>query len=1046
MSIGLLLFLLAAGIAPYWLYRNQEMLVRTAVRQLNEQQVGHLTFAASKISPFRQFPYISIELDSIYFYEHDSLEREESAIYFINELYLGFDAWKILKGAFHIRELTVDGGFIRLVTDSTGQLNLMLAKSYGEEVRPEEESHSADITLDIDQLQLRNFTIDKTDHQLKQHYDLLVERADLSLRYGQDSIEGRLEAKTNIGDFQVENAHFLQNKQLDLHFSGSYVQESGLLTLYRSSLDLNGVALDLNGTVNTADSLWMDLKLKGQKDDFDLLLAFAPDNIREQVGNFQNEGDIYFIGKITGPGQHDLPAVDLEFGCENAWFLNPNSARKVDKLNFRGFFTMGSEQNLRTAELKIENLNAQPGEGQFRGSFHVRDFIKPQVAVDLHARLDMAEVSELLNLRNTADIKGEVILDIMLDEMVDPDNLDALAARLQQGTDSKLMFRNFSLQAPWLPYQVQQVNGAMHLENGGLELDSMAIRIDDSDLNLHGTVSHLLPFLHGEPGEMVISLDGYAKRLDLEKLLATDSSASPVQDVITDLRFGVHFDTRSEYLQSFAYMPQGEFFIDSFHCRLQGFPHALHDFTADILVNDQAIQVKDFRGEIDNSDFRLTAMMKGVDYLQRTDTIAPLAFSLDLQSDHLHLRDLLTYQGVEYLPEDYREESLSELTIRARAATTNQALSSKQMLPDFSLDLEDVHFLLRSHRRKFKDIHAKLSAQSGDLRIDNFSGRLGSSDFRLNGQVKGLNDTLQAPAYNLSLHAERLDFDELLDYQPTDEAVAHDSAYNVFAEPFPNVTFEADVDELIYHRFHFKELYGRTRVTPDHYIYLDTLQAKGADGDFGLKGYFNGSDPENIYMSSDLSLRDMDIDQLFFKFDNFGQDYLLSENLHGHLTADIKATVRMHPDFTPIIEETEAHVAARINDGSIVDYAPLHAMSDYFADKDLDSVRFGELVNTLDLKDGTLQIPNMTITSTLGFMDLSGRQAMEGDMAMDYLVRIPLKMVKKAAFDRVFRRNREDDGQADEIIEDPGKGLRIPIRVTGTPDAYEIKTGKGKMR
>jgi hypothetical protein len=519
-----------------------------------------------------------------------------------------------------------------------------------------------------------------------------------------------------------------------------------------------------------------------------------------------------------------------------------------------------------------------------------------------------------------------------------------------------------------------------------------------------------------------------------------------VKDVVSELRFGVHFETRSEYLQSFQYLPEGEFFIDSFHCRLRGFPHELHDFAADIQVNDQTIRVKDFRGEVDNSDFRLTAEMEGLDYLERADTLAPLSFSVDMQSDHLHLRDLLTYKGVEYLPEDYREESLSELVVKARVESTNQALMGDQKVPDFRLDLEDVHFLLRSHRRKFKDIHALMTAENGNLRIDDFSGRLGSSDFRLKGLITGLNDTLRAPVYDISLQAERLDFDELLDYRASDEPVAHDSAYNVFAEPFPEVTMQADIGEMVYHRFHFKELHGRMRATPDHYIYLDTMRARGADGDFSLKGYFNGSDPKNIYMSSDLSLRDMDIDQLFFKFDNFGQDYLLSENLHGHLTADINSRVRMHPDFTPIIEETEAHVEARIREGSIVDYAPLHAMSAYFADKDLDSVRFGELVNTFDLKNGTLQIPNMTITSTLGFMDLSGQQAMEGDMAMDYLVRIPLKMVKKAAFDRVFRRNRDDDGQPDEIMEDPGKGLRIPIRVSGTPEKYEIKTGKGKNR
>lgn len=1044
LGIGLVVFLVAASVAPYWLYRNQEMLVRQAVSQLNEQQLGHLTFAKSKISPFKQFPYISIEIDSIFFFSRAENGQDDAPIYFVRELYLGFDAWKILDGEFHIRELTIDGGFLRLVTDTAGQLNLMLAKSATQPQTAAVDTASGSISLDIDKFHLRNFLIDKTNHQLGQHYDFTVESADLSLSYGQDSIEGQLEARTQIGDFHVENAHFLQQKRVDFHFKGSYAQASGLLNLYSSSLELDGVALSLNGSVNTADSLRLDLALKGQKDNFDLLLAFAPENVQEQVKDFQNEGDIYFIGQIKGPSQYGLPAVDLEFGCKNAWFLHPDSSRKVDELSFRGFFTMGRERSFRTAELKIENLSAKPGEGQFRGSFHVRNFVKPQVAVDFHARLDMAEVSDLLNLRAFGAMSGKVSLDIMLNEMINPDSLDALAVRLQQGADSKLTFRDFSFSAPWLPYDIHRVNGAMHLEDGGLELDSLVVLLDSSDLALHGYVSNLLPFLHGEPGEMVISLDGQANRLDLERLLAANGQPSPVRELLTGLRFGVHFETRSEHLRDFKYLPKGEFFVDSFFCRLRSFPHALHDFAADILVDSQAIWVKEFRGEVDKSDFRLTAEARGLDFLDRTDTLAPMALAFDLQGDYLRFHDLLTYQGVDYLPEGYREESLTDYQIKANFQADNIALNSPQLLPDFQLELEDLHFLLYSHRRKFRDIHATVVAKGGDLRIDDFSGRLGGSDFRLSGTIKGLNDTTQAPRYAMRLDAQKLDFDELLDYRPSDQPVQHDSAYNVFAEPFPAAQLEANIGEMVYHRFHFFDFHTRARITPDHYVYLDTLRGKGADGAFGLSGYFNGSDPAKIYCTTDIHLQNVDIDQIFYKFDNFGQDYLLSSNLHGHLTADVRSTVRMHPDFTPILEETEAHVETRITEGSILHYAPLRAMSDFFSDKDLDSVRFGELVNTFDLKDGKLTIPTMTINSTLGFLDISGEQQIVGDMPMDYLVRIPFKMVKKAAFNRVFRRNKDDDGQPDEIIEDPGKGLRLHIRVFGTPDNYEIKMGKKK--
>ncbi|HKK87449.1 MAG TPA: AsmA-like C-terminal region-containing protein, partial [Saprospiraceae bacterium] len=661
---------------------------------------------------------------------------------------------------------------------------------------------------------------------------------------------------------------------------------------------------------------------------------------------------------------------------------------------------------------------------------------------NIHAKLDMGEISKLLDI-DSSGIKGEIIVDIMLDEFIDPDSLDALSAKLQKGSESKIVFRDFSLETDLFPSKLEQINGAVHLEKGHLVMDSLSVRIDSSDLLLYGKITNFLPFLHWEPDDLIIRLEGKSSKLDLEKLMATQSNASPFSDVLSDLSFGIHFETHTYALWESSFLPEGEFFIDSLFCKLRDFPHELHDFSADILIDSQSVTIKDFHGEVDDSDFNLTAHLQGIEWLNRKDTVAPLLMAIELKSNHLHFQDLMTYKGVQYLPEDYRGEYLSELNIRAEMQTDNQALNSTKMLPDLSLKLEDAHFYLQHHQRKFQNIRASLLFRDGNLEIENVSGNLGASDLMVKGKIQGINDQVSTPKYTIELAAQYLDIDELLDYEINKTNQLHDSAFNVFEKPFANLSLEANVEELVYHKFHFKQLHTRLRTTPDHYIYLDTLHTNGADGSLALNGYFNGSNPSRIYFKSTLQLRDMNIDKIFYKFENFGQDHLLSENLHGYITADVNSRVRMYPDLTPIIEESEAHAEVRINEGSILNYAPLKAMSDYFTDKNLDSVRFGELINTFDLKDGTLYIPNMTISSTLGFLDVSGQQSAKEDLSMDYLLRIPLKMVKKATFNKLFNRQGNND-QEEEIMEDSGKGLRVNVRVTGTPERYDVKMGKRK--
>ena len=41
-------------------------------------------------------------------------------------------------------------------------------------------------------------------------------------------------------------------------------------------------------------------------------------------------------------------------------------------------------------------------------------------------------------------------------------------------------------------------------------------------------------------------------------------------------------------------------------------------------------------------------------------------------------------------------------------------------------------------------------------------------------------------------------------------------------------------------------------------------------------------------MQPDLVMNNVDLDKLLFKFENFGQDHLVSENLQGKLTSRIK--------------------------------------------------------------------------------------------------------------------------------------------------------------
>src|SRR5690606_21069084 len=137
---------------------------------------------------------------------------------------------------------------------------------------------------------------------------------------------------------------------------------------------------------------------------------------------------------------------------------------------------------------------------------------------------------------------------------------------------------------------------------------------------------------------------------------------------------------------------------------------------------------------------------------------------------------------------------------------------------------------------------------------------------------------------------------------------------------FPNLRVDAQIQRLNYHRYWLDDVALALRLQDDHYLHVDSLDLAVAGGSMAMQGYFNGSDPAHIYFHSKIEARELDIDKLMIKFDNFGQDTLINDNVHGKITGRIDSTFRMHPDLTPILEESEAHLELAITEGSLVDF------------------------------------------------------------------------------------------------------------------------------
>ena len=154
----------------------------------------------------------------------------------------------------------------------------------------------------------------------------------------------------------------------------------------------------------------------------------------------------------------------------------------------------------------------------------------------------------------------------------------------------------------------------------------------------------------------------------------------------------------------------------------------------------------------------------------------------------------------------------------------------------------------------------------------------------------------------------------------------------------------------------------------------------------------------------------------------------------------------MHNDLTPKIDDSEIHMDLDVTRGRLENYAMLEYMSEYFSDKNLNKVLFDTLNNHIDLVDGVMTIPKMSVNSSLGHLEISGKQDLQGNM--EYYLRIPWKMVTKSAASKLFGKKKEDvpDDQTDEIQYGNKKTKYVNVKIVGNENGYKFSIAKDKKK
>ncbi len=1038
------------GALCYVLYAHEDEIADELIATLNEGQDGSLSYARVELSPFRAFPYISIDIKGVRF-DADKHTLDDAPIYAFDDVYVGFDVFDLLRGEYTIRKILISGGHLFLEKYADGTYNLTRAKE-----RDEEEEDGGSTHLDLRNITLRDITLHEVNHGGDGNELVLdIQEAKAFLSYIEGDMHIGLESTLVLDRYTSGTTTWFRQLPFALHCE--LTLDDGLLTILPSKLEVETGMLDMEGTLDLDDELMLDLRVGGRKKNFDTFIAFAPPEVYEKLKEFKNEGDIMFRGTITGPIDVQSPLIELRLGCKNTVFHHTKHEKALRDVAFTGHFRTGDDGGLENAFLTLENLYGEPEKGLMRGSIRVDNLLDPRITMEFHADFQLEHLRTFYELDAIEDGSGQVTIDITLDEYVGPDSVLHFATKMTDGVTSNITFKDVSLKLAALARPVEGLNGRILLDGDDLRSEGLRVRVGQSDLAIDFGITNVSALMHHTNAPVDLSLHGESRALHMAELLSLTGKlpdAPWAQDTVYDLRFDLDLHTTVDAVDNSRYIPATLVDFRHLEFRTAKYPFAVSDISGRFAVNDTLLNMEDFGITIGRNSLHANARVSNLGALLDSTRQETVMHRISVKSPYFNAKELLVYDGKAFVHDSIDEEVVQDLLFRGSGSMLSNTFTRKGFISDTHID----HLTVRlNDLPALRDVDGHvLTDTSGCITLKDLQLAMGKSDLRADLYLQHfLDDDLVNKRITGRIRSNSLDFDEIGAWDPDrGDTVAHAEAFNLFALAFPDMTLEADIGRIRHHRSLLEELRGTVRTTKDRIVHIDTMHFKAAGGTVFLRGEFNGSDSGNIMLHGDLRVADVDLDQVMYKMDNFGQDIVVNDNLHGRVSGTLRIDARIHPDLVPDMAHTTVVADLSVIDGRLANFGPMHAMADFMGQRDLDNIRFGELSNTFTFRDGALHIPEMKVTSTLGYIHISGRQSV--DLDMEYNMRIPLGLVKQASWNAIKSKLRsstkareelaELDRAEEEIIADqkgPIKGY-LTMNVTGNPDDYQVKMGRTK--
>ncbi len=340
-----------------------------------------------------------------------------------------------------------------------------------------------------------------------------------------------------------------------------------------------------------------------------------------------------------------------------------------------------------------------------------------------------------------------------------------------------------------------------------------------------------------------------------------------------------------------------------------------------------------------------------------------------------------------------------------------------------NMSLREVNARSESQDTEYKDLNGNFRFNGNDLIVNNFSGFVGSSNFKLNGHLRNLASFLFYEEEKLTIDADfqskNIDLQPLLTTEYQQES--KDSVITFALPDYLVLDLGFRCKKVQYDNFQ------ATRVKGNVFYNEGKLSLKGLDfnsmsGSMKLSGSFTSQEDGNLRADLEAKGKKISLDQLFYQMNDFGQQTLTHKHLKGSVNTNIQFTAEWDEHLNPLYDQLTVRSDVSVKNGELNNFEPIMKLSGLIDVEELKNLDFQKLKNNVVIADKTIQIPEMRVESNAFKMDFSGKHFFNNQI--EYHMRINLSEI-------LFGEKKDYETKFGKVVHEDNGQMNLFVKMTG---------------